>query len=73
MHCEHTERLLDAYLAALGAFYDAHKPTMRRWLRRDENRAAKETSHRQLREARVNFWIQVEIYDVVAADVRATA
>jgi hypothetical protein len=69
MHCEHTERLLDAYLAALGAFYDAHKPTMKRWLRRDKNRSAKEVSRCQLREASVDYWIQVEVYEAVAGEI----
>jgi len=69
MHCEHTERLLDAYLASLGAFYDAHKPTFVRWLRKDENRAAKEMSTRQLREASFNYWVQIEVYETVAGEI----
>jgi hypothetical protein len=34
MHCEEKERLLDTYLAALGAYYDARTFDPVRWLRR---------------------------------------
>jgi hypothetical protein len=67
MHFEDTERLLDTYLAALGVFYDAHKPTLGRWVRRDANQQAKQLSGAQLKEASFNYWIRVEVYDTVSA------
>lgn len=69
MHLEKTERLLDAYLAALGDFYDTHHPPLRRWLRRDSKRAAQRASELRLADARFNYWIQIEIYDAVAAEI----
>ena len=69
MHFEETERLLDAYLVALADFYDAHNPPLRRWLRREPKLAAQKTSAQRLAEARFNYWIQVEIYEAVAAKI----
>ena len=69
MHFAETERLLDSYLAALADFYDTHNPPLRRWLRRDSKQAARKTAARRLAEARFNYWIQVEIYEPVAAQI----
>ena len=68
MHFEETERLLDVYLVALAEFYDAQNPPWRRWLRRDSKQAQK-TSAQRLAEARFNYWIQVEVYETVAAEI----
>lgn len=69
MQFAETERLLDSYLAALGDFYDAHHPPLRSWLRRDAKQAAQNESAQRLAEARFNYWIQVEIYETVTADI----
>ena len=69
MHSEETERLLDAYLAALTGFADAHNRPFWRWPRRDSKQAARKAAARRLAEARFNYWIQVEIYEPVTAEI----
>ena len=52
------EELLDSYLAALGAFYDARKLSLTRWLLRDSG--AREATEARLREVRHQYWSYIE-------------
>jgi hypothetical protein len=52
------EELLDSYLAALGAFYDARKLSLTRWLLRDSG--AREATEARLLEVRHKYWSYIE-------------
>lgn len=60
MHCEEKERLLDTYLAALGAYYDARTFDPVRWLRREPGRERQASTAEFLLDARCDYWWHLE-------------
>lgn len=52
------DELLDSYLAALGAFYDARKLSLTRWLLHDSD--AREATEARLLEVRHIYWSYIE-------------
>ena len=60
MHCQEKERLLDVYLGALGAFYDARTFSPVRWLRRESTVSAQESTAASLLDARCDYWWHLE-------------
>lgn len=60
MQCAEKERLLDTYLAALGAYYDARTFDPVRWLRREPGRETQDSTAASLLDARYDYWWHLE-------------
>lgn len=60
MLCEEKERLLDTYLAALGAYYDARIFSLTRWLRRGAAAPRQQATSAILLDARCDYWWHLE-------------
>ena len=60
MHCEEKERLLDTYLAALGAYYDARTFDPVRWLRREPGLEKQHATAAFVLDARCDYWWHLE-------------